>query len=570
MDDRQLGRLLFGGVRDVLAPAHDHHMTAGRFLHMEPQVLASGSVEGELIVLGVVPAHQNFKAVAGGKAEEVRRLLALIPLLVVFQVALALELGTNFIQCRLTGGRLHLVEDGFQIGDLFFALRQQVHQHPGRRLLLFIILEEVLGVLAGAEPQVQRDGNFLALIVPVGHGDVLHPLLGQIEVGGKQLAVEAELFALAAGGQLFLPGRLLADRALVHVVHGLVQLLALGAEPFGTVFLGVVALQHGVERGPFFDRVPLAVLPGPEERVLHRLAVRGRHAAGAAALVVELFQLVNGRHQPELLGFRQLVGGQVLAVKGAPGRLPADHRAHTGHGLVQGVCYRQIPLASRRHDGSRAHREEIRAGRFRGRGIGQARQQLPDIAVLKIHPLEGVDDLSILHQHQIGVAAHQLGAEDVPHQVAHLIGALEFKVDDAVARLHPDVQQLAARQVLAHQHTERGRRLGVLEALLGQADPGRAAPGRQQQAVGVRAGAQGQDQLIAGRFKYFCDLGLGQGSFQLPGCQGQCRGIQSHSGTSLNFSVIFASLDDTSPDRRGFGSPIRFPAKTKSLCQGLP
>ena len=36
-----------------------------------------------------------------------------------------------------------------------------------------------------------------------------------------------------------------------------------------------------------------------------------------------------------------------------------------------------------------------------------------------------------------------------------------------------------------------------------------------------------------------------------------------------NLSVIFASLDDTSPDRRGFGSPIRFPAKTKSLCQGL-
>ncbi len=121
MDDGQLCRLLLGGVRDVLTVAHNHHMAAGSFLHMEPQVLAAGSVEGELVVLGVVAAHQNFKTVAGGKAEEVRRLLALIPLLVVFQVALALELGTNLIQRRLAGGRLHLVEDGFQIGDLSFS-----------------------------------------------------------------------------------------------------------------------------------------------------------------------------------------------------------------------------------------------------------------------------------------------------------------------------------------------------------------------------------------------------------------------------------------------------------------
>ena len=50
--------------------------------------------------------------------------------------------------------------------------------------------------------------------------------------------------------------------------------------------------------------------------------------------------------------------------------------------------------------------------------VGQTGQELTDIAVLEIHPLEGIDDLAVLHQHQIGVTAHQLGAEDVAHKVA--------------------------------------------------------------------------------------------------------------------------------------------------------
>ena len=90
------------------------------------------------------------------------------------------------------------------------------------------------------------------------------------------------------------------------------------------------------------------------------------------------------------------------------------------------------------------------------------------------------------------------------------------------------IQQLAAGEVLAHQHAEGGRRLRVFKGFLGQADPGGTAAGRQQQRVGVRAGAQGNDQLIAGRFKQFCDLGVGQNGFQFPGRQFQCRGIQCH------------------------------------------
>ena len=312
-------------------------------------------------------------------------------------------------------------------------------------------------------------------------------------------------------------------------MHGLVQLLALGAQALGAVLLGIVALEQSVEGRPLFYNIGIAVLQGPEEGELHRLAVRGCHAAGTAAVVVELLQLINGGHQLPLLRIVQLVGQQVFPVEGAPGGFPADHRADTGHGLVQGIGHKQVPLTGRRHDRRGAHLQKVGAGRFGRDGVGQARQQLPDIAVLKIHPLEGINDLAVLHQHQIGVAAHQLSAEDVLHQVTHLVGALEGKVHDAVTRLHLHIQQPAAGQMLAHQHTEGGRCLGVLEALFGQADPGRAAACREQQRIGLGAGAQGQHQFIAGGFKYFCDLRIGQGLFQFPSRQRQRRGIKCHS-----------------------------------------
>ena len=99
--------------RDVLTVAHNHHMAAGSFLHMEPQVLAAGGVQGELVVLGVVAAHQDLEPVAGGEPQEIRRLLALVALLVVLQIALALQLCPDLfpqrIDITLSGRSLHAV-----------------------------------------------------------------------------------------------------------------------------------------------------------------------------------------------------------------------------------------------------------------------------------------------------------------------------------------------------------------------------------------------------------------------------------------------------------------------------
>ena len=468
---------------------------------MEPQVFAPGGVQGELVVLDVVAAHQDLKAIGGSEPQEICRLLALIPLLVVFQVALTLQLCPDLVEGRFTGSGLHLVEHRFQIGDLLFTLCQQIHQHPGGGLLLFIVLEEVLSVLAGCEPQVQRDGHLFALVVPVGHGDALHALLGQIEVCREQLTVQTQLFALAAGSKLFLTGGLLAHGALVHIVHGLVQLLAFGAQAFRAVLLSVVALQHGVEGGPFLYYILFAVLLRAEEGILDGLSAGVGDAAGRTAGCVLFLQLVDGSHKLALLFLGQLIGGQMFAVKGTPCSFAADHRANTGHGLVEGICHRQISLAGCCHDGRTAHQQEVRSCRLGRRGVGQARQQLAHIAVLKIHALECVNDLAVLHQNQIGVAAHQFGTQGVAHKVAHLVGALKIKIDDAVSRLHVHVQQPAAGEMLAHQHTEGGRRFRVFKAFFGQAHAGGTAAGRKQQRIGIRAGTQGEHQLITGGFK---------------------------------------------------------------------
>ena len=185
------------------------------------------------------------------------------------------------------------------------------------------------------------------------------------------------------------------------------------------------------------------------------------------------------------------------------------------------------------HDGGGARLQKVRPRGLGRQRVGQTRQQLADLAVVKVHPLEGINDAPALHEHQIGVAAHQLDGQRVRDQVAHLVRAAEVKIDDAVPRLAAQLNEPPAGQVLAQQHTEARRRERVLEALLRQADAGRAAAGRQQQTVGLGAGAQGHKHLVAGRLKNFVDLGIEQRVFQFTGDQRQRCGIKGHGNGSL-------------------------------------
>ena len=181
------------------------------------------------------------------------------------------------------------------------------------------------------------------------------PFCSEVEVGRQQLAVEAELLALAAGGKLFLPRGLLADGALVHIVDGLVQLLALGAQALGAVLLGVVALEHGVEGGPLLDEYTCSPYCRGRKKVYSTGFPSGAvtlHGQPPCVVAVS-FSSSMAAIRLALLGLGQLVGQQMLPVEGAPCSFPADHRADAGHRLVQGVRHRQVPLTGRRHDGRR-------------------------------------------------------------------------------------------------------------------------------------------------------------------------------------------------------------------------
>ena len=77
--------------------------------------------------------------------------LQAFPLLIVFQVALAFQLGAHFVQGLLAGGSLHLIQNIGKVFDLILALEQQLFQHLAGGLLLFIIAEVFLDLTDDTE-----------------------------------------------------------------------------------------------------------------------------------------------------------------------------------------------------------------------------------------------------------------------------------------------------------------------------------------------------------------------------------------------------------------------------------
>ena len=395
-------------------------------------------------------------------------------------------------------------------------------------LLLFIIAEILLRVLDAAQTRIEFDGHILAGVI-VLHGDLTVALMQRPEVRLQQFAVQPQRIGLGRLAQFLFAGRLLADSAVVHIVDRLVQLTALLAQALGAVLGGVIILQQLAVGGVLGQNGRAAVLLRHKEAEFHRLgrAVRlGQpHRRGDAAAGMLLLQLVNGRRQPCFF-----LGGQIACqrgrlTEGAADSLPHDDRADARHGLTQCLRDGQVFFAGRGHDGGGARLQKVRPCGLGRQRVGKARQQLADLAVVKIDPLQGINDAAVLDKHQIRVPPHQLDRQRVGDKVAHLIGAAEIKIDDAVPRLAPQLDQTAACQVLAQQHTEARRRERVFKAFPRQADAGRAAARRQQQTVGLGAGAQRDKHLIPGRLENFINFRIQQGIFQFTGDQRQRCGI---------------------------------------------
>ena len=158
--------------------------------------------------------------------------------------------------------------------------------------------------------------------------------------------------------------------------------------------------------------------------------------------------------------------------------------------------------------------------------VKQAGQQLAQLGHFKVHAPQAVEDAAVRpREDQVGIAPDQLEDQVLAAGHTQLVRAVERQVEHALGRGLADIGKPAARQMLAQQHTETRRRERIFEAFLRQANAGRTAAGRQQQAVGLGAGAQRHQHLVAGRLKNFVDLRVEQGRFQFTGDQRQRCGI---------------------------------------------
>ena len=90
--------------------------------------------------------------------------------------------------------------------------------------------------------------------------------------------------------------------------------------------------------------------------------------------------------------------------------------------------------------------------------IVKARQNLPFIAHLKVHPAQAVKNAPVLaRQNQVGIAAHDLQNQMLLRGAAHFIGAIERHVEQPLHLRLLHGHETASRQVLAQEHAEHGR-----------------------------------------------------------------------------------------------------------------
>ena len=498
---------------------------------MEPDIPTPRGLERQPVVLGIVPSHQDGEAVRGHIPQKIRRLLLFVLRFIILQVSLTLQLGADLRQRGLALGRLHLVLHRSQILRLRVAFRDQLRQHAGGRLFFLVFLKILLGIGAGRKAHIQRDRHFLTVIV-IRQRHVFRAALDGPQIGTQKLTVNAQ-FLRGRTLRLFLPaGGGFAHGTLVQIVHGLCQIAALLTQALRLVLGCVVALQQ-FRIAAVFHKIRPAVLRQRQKAEFHRAPVHhNRHRRAA----VRVSRLNKGHRlqQSRLFLLRHPAGGHVPPAESAVRGFAANHRAHAARCLDECLRYGQFFLRHRRHDARRADAQKRRLLRLGRQRVSKARQKLPNLAVLKVHAFERVDDLPLrrrvcrvfrLHQHQVGIPAHQLGRHRVHHDVAHFVGALEVKKQNALVRQRAHLQQPSAREMLAQQHAKRGRRLRILKRLFCQARAGRAAAGRKEQARIVRARAQIEYDLVPGRLEYFIDPRVRQCGGQLFCAQRKGSGV---------------------------------------------
>ena len=499
---------------------------------MEPDLVGLGGA-GELVVLQVVLAHQDGLAGGGGEAHGLggRQLLHLAATAVGLDVAEALQLLAQLEQlgfllalAQVVHLPLEVVQLGAGLLDLLGGQRLGV---PG----LLVQLEVLLGVLARGELLVQlhlQHGH--ALFIVVGHLHAALALLGQVQVGGEQLALEPVfLHALAAQQGLLLQSQL-ALAALDVLLQRAVQRGALLLDALGHV-PGAVEGVHGLGEGGEGLRAQVGAAEIGEGDYVH----------GGAVVVVEdrWGEVLRDGFEAQgdaLAGGAKvdLVAVGVLGARGAEGQLPSRLGGHATDGLGDQLVQRAAPPGERGVEAIRLHMVEGDLAVGRGQLVAQAGQHLPHGGDLLVDPAGTVDDPPVAaYEDQVGVLAHELADQPLRGAVSQLVVVLDLDFEDAVALDLANGAHPAAGDVLAHQHAQ-GRGLqGIVLAGGGQVGPGAIGRGGEQQLAVDAAAADGEDDLVPLRLDDLGDAPVRQRPVQFAGHQAEGQSVDGHCGTSV-------------------------------------
>ena len=183
-------------------------MAAVDLLGMEPDVPLVGVLCGQTVILPVVASHEDTQARGGAELPwpggPLEAGLLFAPLA---DIAAVGELDADIVEVLLRFGLGQLLQNTLQILQLLPALLQLGRQVLLRRFGFGVLLEVAGGILLRRQAHVQRDVDVGAVrIIVVLGGEAALPPRHTIEVGGDELAADAQAVTVQTGGQLLLLG----------------------------------------------------------------------------------------------------------------------------------------------------------------------------------------------------------------------------------------------------------------------------------------------------------------------------------------------------------------------------
>ena len=436
---------------------------------MEPQVILSGKLKGQFIILAVIAAHINGIAISGLKAHG-RYLGGLhLPLAgLLADIATGLQLLANFLQLRIGVRTIQFFQNRLEVLQFLFADLNLLGQLLLRGLHTGIVLVKLCRILLGR--QNGRDGHFNfrhVLIIKVLHLYRGLAFLNAVDIGSEDIAQLAQTLPIKGSFQFLLLDGKLSGQALAQILDSFTHRLALLAHSVLPVTGHIEAVQKSAKGFSLLHRAILA--DGTEGKLL------GRAVGGSIIIRRRMLQMFTEEQTQFLrncLGIHAFHSG--IGFTGSKERsLSANQRRQAAKGVHQPVCQEICP-------GKTKHflKILINEGIFFRNGVGQlvvhARQRRALGGFVQAHTAQAIDDPVICPQNiQVAGSAHQLRHQFFLDAVAHFVDGVEGEDGAALHRRLLNIPQSAAGQVLTQQHAEHRGFRRILRLGIGQMQTGR-------------------------------------------------------------------------------------------------